>query len=50
MSPYPINAKPASQWGKAQLCVVLQLRYGGLPAVVLHPHWRMDLFMPEVEG
>ena len=31
-------------------CEVLQLRYGGLPAVELHPHWRMDLFMPEVEG
>lgn len=29
---------------------MLQLRYGGVKAVELHPHWRMDLFMPEVEG
>ena len=27
------------QWGRKEL-----------PAVQLHPHWRMDLFMPEVEG
>ena len=28
----------------------LQWRRQELPAVQLHPHWRMDLFMPEVEG
>ncbi|CAL5221081.1 g3208 [Coccomyxa viridis] len=42
----------SSKWsrGQGKLGRKEKLRYGGLPAVELHPHWRMDLFMPEVEG
>lgn len=32
------------------VAVLLQLRSTRMPSVELHPHWRVDLHMPEVEG
>ncbi|CAK0783033.1 hypothetical protein CVIRNUC_006228 [Coccomyxa viridis] len=42
----------SSKWsrGQGKLGRKEKLRSNALPALGLHPHWRMDLFMPEVEG